>query len=90
MFDSWSAPLTSCICHDQVASGGDRNHGQVEIFSLNRSTPRMVKSIQMGAPVLCLDHVMEPCPTEEEEGEAAVKSTARTGNTICVGLQDGK
>eukprot|EP00063_Salmo_salar_P015871 XP_013990706.1 PREDICTED: rho guanine nucleotide exchange factor 10-like protein isoform X2 [Salmo salar] len=72
-----------------VASGGDRNHGQVEIFSLNRSTPRMVKSIQMGAPVLCLDHVMEPCPTEEEEGEAAVKSTARTGNTICVGLQDG-
>jgi hypothetical protein len=51
----------------------------------------MVKSIQMGAPVLCLDHVMEPCPTEEEgEGEAAVKSTARTGNTICVGLQDGK
>ncbi|XP_070963994.1 rho guanine nucleotide exchange factor 10-like protein isoform X2 [Oncorhynchus clarkii lewisi] len=73
-----------------VASGGDRNHGQVEIFSLNRSMPRMVKSIQMGAPVLCLDHVMEPCPTEEEgEGEAAVKSTARTGNTICVGLQDG-
>ncbi|KAM9505772.1 rho guanine nucleotide exchange factor 10-like protein isoform 2-T4 [Salvelinus alpinus] len=73
-----------------VASGGDRNHGQVEIFSLNRSTPRMVKSIQMGAPVLCLDHVMEPCPTEEEEeGEAAVKSTGRTGNTICVGLQDG-
>uniref|UniRef100_A0A4W5QA69 Rho guanine nucleotide exchange factor 10 like n=1 Tax=Hucho hucho TaxID=62062 RepID=A0A4W5QA69_9TELE len=74
-----------------VASGGDRNHGQVEIFSLNRSMPRMVKSIQMGAPVLCLDHVMEPCPTEEEEeGEAAVKCTARTGNTICVGLQDGK
>uniref|UniRef100_A0A8C7K6U7 Rho guanine nucleotide exchange factor 10 like n=1 Tax=Oncorhynchus kisutch TaxID=8019 RepID=A0A8C7K6U7_ONCKI len=73
-----------------VASGGDRNHGQVEIFSLNRSMPRMVKSIQMGAPVLCLDHVMEPCPTEEEgEAEAAVTSTARTGNTICVGLQDG-
>ncbi|KAK6303600.1 hypothetical protein J4Q44_G00260540 [Coregonus suidteri] len=73
-----------------VASGGDRNHGQVEIFSLNRSTPRTVKSIQLGVPVLCLDHVMEPCPTdEEEEGEAAVKSTARTGNTICVGLQDG-
>ncbi|XP_010874041.2 rho guanine nucleotide exchange factor 10-like protein isoform X4 [Esox lucius] len=73
-----------------VASGGDSNQGQVEIFSLNRSTPRAVKSIQLGAPVLCLDHVTEPCPREEqEEGEVAAKSTARTGNTICVGLQDG-
>ncbi|CAB1329492.1 unnamed protein product [Coregonus sp. 'balchen'] len=73
-----------------VASGGDRNHGPVEIFSLNRSTQHMVKPIQLGAPVLFLDHMMEPCPTEEEEdGDAAAKNTASTGNTICVGLQDG-
>ncbi|KAJ8016354.1 hypothetical protein DPEC_G00006340 [Dallia pectoralis] len=73
-----------------VASGGDLNKGQVDIFSLNRSTPRTVKSIQLGAAVMCLDHVTEPCPTEEEtEGEASTRSTARTGSTICVGLQDG-
>ncbi|KAL1021346.1 hypothetical protein UPYG_G00012080 [Umbra pygmaea] len=72
-----------------VASGVDRNHGQVEIFSLNRSTPRTVRSIQLGAAILCLDHVMEPCPSEEEEEEEAAKGMSRTGNTICVGLQDG-
>ncbi|XP_071229452.1 uncharacterized protein [Salvelinus alpinus] len=73
-----------------LASGGDRNHGQVEIFSLNRSTPHTVKPIQLGLPVLFLDHMMEPCPTEEEEdSDAAAKNTASSGNTICVGLQDG-
>lgn len=83
--------LTASICNDQVASGGDRNHGQVEIFSLNRSTPHTVKPFQLGLPVLFLDHMMEPCPTEEDSEEnAAAKNTASSGNTICVGLQDGK
>ncbi|XP_033897613.3 rho guanine nucleotide exchange factor 10-like protein isoform X5 [Acipenser ruthenus] len=71
-----------------VASGGDVSHGQVEIFSLNRSTPRAVKSFQVGAPVLCLAYVPEESQCEEGESGAAER-TSMVGNTICLGLQDG-
>ncbi|XP_072512602.1 rho guanine nucleotide exchange factor 10-like protein isoform X4 [Salminus brasiliensis] len=71
-----------------VASGGDDTHGQVEIFSLNRSTPRSVKSFPLGSPVLSLEYVTEPSTAEDDEGQAA-EGPARIGNTICVGLQDG-
>ncbi|MGH0132406.1 UNVERIFIED_CONTAM: hypothetical protein FKN15_049794 [Acipenser sinensis] len=71
-----------------VASGGDVSHGQVEIFSLNRSTPRAVKSFQVGAPVLCLAYVPEESQSEEGESGAAER-TSMVGNTICLGLQDG-
>ncbi|KAG5838621.1 hypothetical protein ANANG_G00225560 [Anguilla anguilla] len=71
-----------------VASGGDSTQGQVDIFSLNRPTPRPVKSFQVGAPVLCLEYVSEPSPPEEAEGGWR-DSLARVGNTICVGLKDG-
>ncbi|KAM6977926.1 LOW QUALITY PROTEIN: rho guanine nucleotide exchange factor 10-like protein [Aplochiton taeniatus] len=72
-----------------VASGED-GHGQVEMFSLNRSTPRAVKSIQLGALVLCLEYVTEDIPSAEEEEEGEVPEVqARIGNTICIGLQDG-
>ncbi|XP_062315464.1 rho guanine nucleotide exchange factor 10-like protein isoform X2 [Osmerus eperlanus] len=72
-----------------VSSGGNSNEGQIEIFSLNRSTPRTVKSIQLGAPVMCLEYVAEPSLPEEGEQGKAAENTARNGNTICVGLQDG-
>ncbi|XP_066527722.1 rho guanine nucleotide exchange factor 10-like protein isoform X2 [Hoplias malabaricus] len=71
-----------------VASGGDDTHGQVEIFSLNRSTPRSVKTFPLGSPVLSLEYVTEPNTADEDEGFAA-EGLARIGNTICVGLQDG-
>ncbi|KAJ8257576.1 hypothetical protein GJAV_G00187170 [Gymnothorax javanicus] len=71
-----------------VASGGDASQGQVDIFSLNRPTPRPVKSLLMGAPVLCLEYVSEPSTLEEAEGSGR-DGLSRVGNTICVGLQDG-
>ncbi|XP_066546532.1 rho guanine nucleotide exchange factor 10-like protein isoform X2 [Amia ocellicauda] len=71
-----------------VASGGESSQGQVEIFSLNRPTPRAVKSFQVGAPVLCLEYVADPSPPEEAESAVCEKMSA-VGNTICVGLQDG-
>ncbi|XP_041744356.2 rho guanine nucleotide exchange factor 10-like protein isoform X1 [Coregonus clupeaformis] len=71
-----------------VASGGDVTQGQVEIFSLNRPTPRPVKSLQVGAPVRCLEYVPEPSPPEEMEA-AALRSPTGVGNTICLGLDDG-
>ncbi|KAI1892503.1 hypothetical protein AGOR_G00134270 [Albula goreensis] len=71
-----------------VASGGDATQGQVDIFSLNRPTPRAVKSFQVGAPVLCLEYVSEPSLSDDAEGGVR-DSLTRVGNTICVGLQDG-
>ncbi|XP_063064487.1 rho guanine nucleotide exchange factor 10-like protein isoform X1 [Engraulis encrasicolus] len=56
-----------------VGSRGDDSRGQVEIFSLNRATPRSVKSFPVGAPVLCLEYVTAPEPSafdEDGEGEA--------------------
>ncbi|KAL2104173.1 hypothetical protein ACEWY4_001041 [Coilia grayii] len=73
-----------------VGSIGDDSRGQVEIFSLNRATPRSVKSFPVGAPVLCLEYVTAPerSAFEEEEGGEA-EGLAKIGNTICVGLRDG-
>ncbi|XP_030632625.1 rho guanine nucleotide exchange factor 10-like protein [Chanos chanos] len=70
-----------------VASGGDSAQGQVDIFSLNRPTPRPVKTFQVGAPVLCLEYVPELCPPEDVE--AGLQSPVGVGNTICAGLDDG-
>ncbi|XP_061113613.1 rho guanine nucleotide exchange factor 10-like protein isoform X9 [Conger conger] len=70
-----------------VASGGE-GQGQVDIFSLNRPTPRPVKSFQVAAPVLCLEYVTEPGPAEEAE-RGVRDGLTRVGNTICVGLHDG-
>ncbi|KAM6981307.1 rho guanine nucleotide exchange factor 10-like protein [Aplochiton taeniatus] len=72
-----------------VASGRDSAQGHVEIFSLNRATPRPVKSLQLGAPVRCLEYVPEPGPSEEEQEAGAPRSPTGTGNTVCVGLEDG-
>ncbi|XP_076123415.1 rho guanine nucleotide exchange factor 10-like protein isoform X2 [Alosa pseudoharengus] len=71
-----------------VASGSSSSQGQMEIFSLNRPTPRAVKTFQVGAPVLCLEYVPEPVPPEEADAEDQ-RSPVGMGNTICAGLDDG-
>uniref|UniRef100_A0A673K9V9 Rho guanine nucleotide exchange factor 10-like protein n=1 Tax=Sinocyclocheilus rhinocerous TaxID=307959 RepID=A0A673K9V9_9TELE len=71
-----------------VASGGDDSHGQVEIFSLNRPTPRSVKSFSLASPVLCLEYITEPSTDEELETQTS-EVLSKIGNTICVGLLDG-
>lgn len=75
----------------QVAGGGgDSGQGQVEIFSLHRNVPRLVKTVSVNAPVLCLEYVKEPSVSAEEREVAGLQSSAKTGNIICVGLQDGR
>ncbi|KAK7128834.1 hypothetical protein R3I94_017160 [Phoxinus phoxinus] len=71
-----------------VVSGGDDSHGQVEIFSLNRPTPRSVKTFSLGSPVLCLEYIPEPSTDEELETQTS-EVLSKIGNTICVGLLDG-
>ncbi|KTF87770.1 hypothetical protein cypCar_00013609 [Cyprinus carpio] len=72
----------------EVASGGGDSHGQVEIFSLNRPTPRSVKSFSLGSPVVCLEYITEPSTDEELETQTS-EVPSKIGNTICVGLLDG-
>ncbi|XP_077948928.1 rho guanine nucleotide exchange factor 10-like protein isoform X3 [Gasterosteus aculeatus] len=69
-------------------AGGDGAHGQIEIFSLNRPTPRTVKSLPVDAAVRCLEYVPEPSPSEE--AEAGVHKASGVGASICVGLDDGR
>ncbi|XP_058160267.1 rho guanine nucleotide exchange factor 10-like protein isoform X2 [Dasypus novemcinctus] len=74
-----------------VGGGQEGSAGQVEIFSLNRPSPRTVKSFPLAAPVLCMEYIPEP----EEEGESGDESrpaadpAAAVHPTICLGLQDG-
>nr|XP_046252335.1 rho guanine nucleotide exchange factor 10-like protein isoform X2 [Scatophagus argus] len=68
-------------------AGGGGSYGQVNIFSLNRTTPHLVKTFSLRAPVLCLEYVKEPGPSTE--GKEAEKHAFKMGNIICVGLQDG-
>ncbi|XP_056462354.1 rho guanine nucleotide exchange factor 10-like protein [Gadus chalcogrammus] len=75
-----------------VASGGEGAQGQLEIFSLNRPTPRAVKSLPLGCRPLCLEYVPEPVPPEDSDGGPAPPGhpgAPGAGNTICVGLDDG-
>ncbi|XP_056897171.1 rho guanine nucleotide exchange factor 10-like protein isoform X1 [Takifugu flavidus] len=68
-----------------AGGGGTSNQGQVEIFSLNRSAPRLVKTVATRAAVVCLEYV------REERGSAApeLQNLPAPGNIICAGLQDG-
>ncbi|XP_049734041.1 rho guanine nucleotide exchange factor 10-like protein isoform X6 [Elephas maximus indicus] len=74
-----------------VGGGQEGAGGQVDIFSLNRPSPRTVKSFPLAAPVLCMEYIPEP----EEEGESGDESqtaadpSAAVHPTICLGLQDG-
>lgn len=71
-----------------MAGGAEASQGQIEIFSLNRPTPRPVKSLQLGSAVRCLVYVPEPSPAEEPE--AGVHKASGVGANICVGLDDGR
>ncbi|XP_047404043.1 rho guanine nucleotide exchange factor 10-like protein isoform X5 [Sciurus carolinensis] len=74
-----------------VGGGQEGAGGQVEIFSLNRPSPRTVKSFPLAAPVLCMEYIPEP--DEEAEGGDASQTAAdpppAVRPTICLGLQDG-
>ncbi|XP_014888668.1 rho guanine nucleotide exchange factor 10-like protein isoform X1 [Poecilia latipinna] len=72
-----------------VAGAGEGFQGHIEIFSLNRPTPRAVKSLQISSAIRCLEYVQAPSPTEEED-VGIHKAAAGAGTNICVGLDDGR
>lgn len=94
---SQSSPIGFCTVSTSLpqgylwvaGGGGDSNHGQVQIFSLHRNIPRLVKTVSVNAAVLCLEYVKEPSVSSQEREAAKSQPPAKTGNIICVGLQDG-
>lgn len=80
---------TNPSLHPQVAGGGEASQWQIEIFSLNRPTPRAVKSLQVGCAVRCLEYVPEPSPSEEAE-PGVQRAPSGSGANICVGSDDGR
>lgn len=72
-----------------MAGAGEALQGHIEIFSLNRPTPRAVKSLQISSAVRCLEYVHPPSPTEEDDA-GTHKPAIGTGTSICVGLDDGR
>ncbi|XP_046516318.1 rho guanine nucleotide exchange factor 10-like protein isoform X5 [Equus asinus] len=75
-----------------VGGGQEGSGGQVEIFSLNRPSPRTVKSFPLAAPVLCMEYIPEPEEEESRDGDeshTAADPSAAAHPTICLGLQDG-
>ncbi|XP_062842217.1 rho guanine nucleotide exchange factor 10-like protein [Trichomycterus rosablanca] len=83
----FSAASTSLPQGYLWVAGGQDTQGYVEIFSLNRTPPRSVKSFQLAAPVHCLEFVPEP--THSDQAMSGSNNTGVTGNTVCVGLGDG-
>lgn len=75
----------------QVGGGQEGAGGQVEIFSLNRPSPRTVKSFPLAAPVLCMEYIPEPEEGENgDESRMAPDPSTTVHPTICLGLQDGR
>ncbi|XP_041319373.1 rho guanine nucleotide exchange factor 10-like protein isoform X3 [Pyrgilauda ruficollis] len=73
-----------------VGGGQEGAGGQVEIFSLNRSVPRTVKSFPVAAPVLCMEFIPEPNPEDPAEQGTAPDPTPNAPHpAVCLGLQDG-
>ena len=64
-----------------------------ELRSLNRPSPRTVKSFPLAAPVLCMEYIPEPEEgdgRDRDKGCPAADASAGVHPTICLGLQDGR
>ncbi|XP_029433706.1 rho guanine nucleotide exchange factor 10-like protein isoform X2 [Rhinatrema bivittatum] len=75
-----------------VGGGHEGGAGQVQIFSLNHSAPRMVKSFLLASRVTCVEYILQKNSAEEEEeeeGKAATSLSSSISPTVCLGLQDG-
>ncbi|NWX04210.1 ARGAL protein, partial [Caloenas nicobarica] len=74
-----------------VGGGQEGAGGQVEIFSLNRTVPRTVKSFPVASPVLCMEYIPEAGDDGDtrEPRPATEQPPASPHPTVCLGLRDG-
>ncbi|XP_067873551.1 rho guanine nucleotide exchange factor 10-like protein isoform X1 [Heterodontus francisci] len=70
-----------------IGSGREQGLGQVDLFSLNRSTPRQVKSFQVSSRVLCMEYI--PHTVRDEDDVDCPIEKPGDSPIIVMGLQDG-
>ncbi|KAM9299190.1 rho guanine nucleotide exchange factor 10-like protein [Gastrophryne carolinensis] len=71
-----------------VGGGQEGGGGQIQIFSLNHTSPRMLKAFPLPAHVLCVEGARAK-EAEEGEGEESAAGEGSAQPAVCVGLQDG-
>uniref|UniRef100_A0A8C5N0E9 Rho guanine nucleotide exchange factor 10 like n=1 Tax=Leptobrachium leishanense TaxID=445787 RepID=A0A8C5N0E9_9ANUR len=70
-----------------LGGGLDEGAGQIQIFSLNHTSPRMMKAFPLPSRVLCMDNLCSQTSPESPEHEEDYGATMCPA--VCVGLQDG-
>ncbi|XP_060707963.1 rho guanine nucleotide exchange factor 10-like protein isoform X2 [Hemiscyllium ocellatum] len=70
-----------------IGSGREQGLGQVDLFSLNRSAPKHVKSFQVSSWVLCMEYI--PLTVREEDDVDCPMDKPGDSPIIVMGLQDG-
>ncbi|XP_078095175.1 rho guanine nucleotide exchange factor 10-like protein isoform X1 [Mustelus asterias] len=70
-----------------IGSGREQGLGQVDLFSLNRSAPRHVKSFQVSSRVLCMEYI--PLMVRDEDDASCPMAKPGDSPIIVMGLQDG-
>ncbi|XP_038677504.1 rho guanine nucleotide exchange factor 10-like protein isoform X2 [Scyliorhinus canicula] len=70
-----------------IGSGREQGLGQVDLFSLNRSAPRHVKSFQVSSRVLCMEYI--PLIVRDEDDVDCPMEKPGDSPIIVMGLQDG-
>ncbi|KAM4703509.1 rho guanine nucleotide exchange factor 10-like protein [Rhinophrynus dorsalis] len=71
-----------------VGGGQKGGAGQIQIFSLNHTYPRMLKAFPLPSCVLCVENVCTRANTEGSENEEEYTSVSARP-AVCFGLQDG-
>ncbi|XP_040182993.1 rho guanine nucleotide exchange factor 10-like protein isoform X3 [Rana temporaria] len=71
-----------------VGGGQVGGVGQIQIFSLNHTTPRMLKAFPLPSCILCVENV---CAKESEDSSENEEDCtfSPVQPAVCVGLQDG-
>lgn len=71
-----------------VGGGQEGGAGQIQIFSLNHTSPRMLKAFPLPSRVLCVENVCSKVNDEGSDKEDDYASSS-VQPAVCVGLQDG-
>ncbi|XP_066462441.1 rho guanine nucleotide exchange factor 10-like protein isoform X2 [Eleutherodactylus coqui] len=71
-----------------VGGGQEGGAGQIQIFSLNHTSPRMLKAFPLPSRVLCVENVCSKVTDEGGDKEEDYTSSP-VQPAVCVGLQDG-
>ncbi|XP_048417591.1 rho guanine nucleotide exchange factor 10-like protein isoform X3 [Stegostoma tigrinum] len=82
---------STCLAQGYLWIGSGREQGQgqgqVDLFSLNRSAPKLVKSFQVSSWVLCMEYI--PVAVREEDDTGCLMEKSGDSPIIVMGLKDG-